>query len=146
MIALCLCNNMTPSQTQPPLIWGWHWALKDRGKPRYKNSANLHSSTKHSLYNNPTPLEFNQATPNAYQMIAPWLFNNMTLSLMEAPLKKYYLGRRGQQPVCPPRANFLELDWFLSIPGSYLEPVVKRWGWLVLKSEIVIFTLKVSGL
>ena len=41
------------------------------------------------LYNNPTPLEFNQATPNAYQMIAPWLFNNMRLSLTEAPLKKY---------------------------------------------------------
>ena len=80
MIALCLCNNMTPSQTQPPLIWGRHWALKDRGKPRYKNPANLHSSTKHSLYNNPTPLEFNQATPNAYQMIALCLCNNMTPS------------------------------------------------------------------
>ena len=157
MIALCLCNNMTPSQTQPPsppppLIWGRHWALKDRGKPRHKNPANLHSSTKHSLYNNPTPLEFNQATPNAYQMIAPWLFNNMTLSLTEAPLKKYYLGQRGQQPVptgravAPLRQIFWNLHWFLSLPESYLEPMVKRWGWLVVKSEIVIFTLKVSGL
>ena len=35
------------------------------------------------LYNNPTPLEFNQATPNAYQTIAPYLCNNMTLSLTE---------------------------------------------------------------
>ena len=41
------------------------------------------------LYNNPTPLEFNQATPNAYQMIALCLCNNMRLSLTEAPLKKY---------------------------------------------------------
>ena len=54
--------------------------MKGRGKPRYKESANLHSSTKHSLYNNPTPLEFNQATPNSYQMIALCLCNNMTAS------------------------------------------------------------------
>ena len=36
----------------------------------------------------PPPLEFSQATPNWYQMIALCLCNNITLSLTEAPLKK----------------------------------------------------------
>ena len=54
--------------------------MKDRGKPRYINSANLHYRTKHGLYNNPTSLEFNQATPT---------------------------GPTGWA-VAPPRANFLE--------------------------------------
>ena len=44
---------------------------------------------KHIKPYNPNPLEFNQATPNAYQMIALCLCNNMRLSLTEAPLKKY---------------------------------------------------------
>ena len=66
-------------------------------------------------YNNPTPLEFNQATPNAYQMIALCLCNNMTLSLTEAPLKKYYLGQRGQQPVPTGRtvAPLVQIFWNL---------------------------------
>ena len=38
------------------------------------------------LYNNPTPLEFNQATPNAYQMMALCLCNNMTSSQTQTPL------------------------------------------------------------
>ena len=120
MIALCLCNNMTPSQTQPPLNLRETLSFEGQGspvsvQPRYKNSANLHSSTKHSLYNNPTPLEFNQATPNAYQMIALCLCNNMTLSLTEAPLKKYYLGQRGQQPVPTGRtvAPLVQIFWNL---------------------------------
>ena len=85
MISLCLCNNMIPARHNPSLIWGRHWALKDRGKPSYKNSANLHPSTKQSIYNNPTPLEFNQDTPNTYQMIALCLCNNRTLSSTKAP-------------------------------------------------------------
>ena len=50
------------------------------------------------LYNNPTSLKFNQAAPNANQMIALCLCNNMTLISTEVPLKKYYLAQRGQQP------------------------------------------------
>ena len=45
----------------------------------------------------PPAMEFNQATPSAYQMIALCLCNNMTLSLTEAPLKKNYLAQQGQQ-------------------------------------------------
>ena len=40
------------------------------------------------LYNNPTPLEFNQATPNAYQTIAPCLCNNMAPSQTPTPPEK----------------------------------------------------------
>ena len=86
MLALCLCKNRHPARHNPPLIWRRHWALKDRVKPRYKNSANLHSSTKHSPYNNCTPLEFNQATPNAYQMLALCLCKNMTPSQIQPSL------------------------------------------------------------
>ena len=46
-------------------------------------------------------MEFNQATPSAYQMIALCLCDNMTLSLTEAPRppppKKNYLVQRRQQ-------------------------------------------------
>ena len=47
-------------------------------------------------------MEFNQATPSAYQMIALCLCDNMTLSLTEASppppkKKKNYLAQRGQQ-------------------------------------------------
>ena len=38
------------------------------------------------LYNNPTPLEFNQATPNAYQMIALCLCYDMTPSQTQSLL------------------------------------------------------------
>ena len=86
MIACVCAITLHPARHNPSLIWGRHWALKYRSKPRYKNSANLHSSTKHSLYNNPTPLEFNQATPNAYHMIALCLCNNMTASQTQPPL------------------------------------------------------------
>ena len=37
------------------------------------------------LYNNPTPLQFNKATPNANQMIALSLCNNMTPSQTQIP-------------------------------------------------------------
>ena len=43
-------------------------------------------------------MEFNQATPNVYQMIALWLCNNMTLSLTEAPTEKKLAGRAGLLP------------------------------------------------
>ena len=55
-------------------------------------------------------------------MIALHVCNNMTLSLTEAPLKKI---------IWPLVHFFLNFHWFLSIPGSYLEPTIKLWGWLV---------------
>ena len=77
----CVCaTTWHQVRHNPSLIWGRHWALKDRRKPRYKNLANPHSSTKHSLYNNPNPPKFNHTTPNAYQMIALCLCNNMAPS------------------------------------------------------------------
>ena len=38
------------------------------------------------LYNNPNPLEFNQNTPNAPQMIALCLCNTMTYCQTQTPL------------------------------------------------------------
>ena len=49
-------------------------------------------------------MEFNQATPNVYQMIALCLCNNMTLSLTEAPPKKKISWSR--RPVAPLVHNF----------------------------------------
>ena len=61
------------------------------------------------------PLEFNQATPYAYQMIALCLCNNMTVSLTEAPphpKKKKIARSRGTtatgRPSVAPSAYFLE--------------------------------------
>ena len=94
--------------------------MKDRGKPRYKNSTNLpSSSTKHSLYNNLTPLEFNQATPNAYQMIALCL--------------------------CPLRAYFLEFP-LISVNSRKLFGSHGYELRVVSPGEGDIFTLNVSGL
>ena len=46
-----------------------------------------HNSAKtHQTLQQPHPLEFNQATPNAYQMIALCLCNNMTPSQTQTPL------------------------------------------------------------
>ena len=78
MIALCMCNNMTPSQTQFLLKLRETLSFERQGKAQEPNLANLNSSTRHSVYNNSTPLEFSQTTPNAYQMIALCLCNNMT--------------------------------------------------------------------
>ena len=39
MIAQCLCNIMTPRETNPSAIWGRHLALKDNDRPWYKNSS-----------------------------------------------------------------------------------------------------------
>ena len=47
------------------------------------NSAETHQTLKQNH-----PLEFNQANPNAYQMIALCLCNNMTLSWRKPPSKK----------------------------------------------------------
>ena len=40
----------------------------------------IQSTTKHGFSTQPTPLEFNLAIPNAYQMVALCLCNNMTLT------------------------------------------------------------------
>ena len=58
MIALCLCNNMTPSERQTFLNVKETLSFERKVLAKVQNLANLHSSTKHSLYNIPTPLEF----------------------------------------------------------------------------------------
>ena len=43
----CVCaTTWHPARHKPPSIWGRHWALKDRGKSWYKNTANPHSRHK----------------------------------------------------------------------------------------------------
>ena len=71
---------MTSIQTQPLLKLREALSFERQGKAQEPNLANLHSSTRHSVYNNSTPLEFSQTTPNAYQMIALCLCNNMAAS------------------------------------------------------------------
>ena len=44
--------------------------------------------TRIKIYNNPNPLEFNQASPNAYQLIALCLCNKLTPPLTETSLIK----------------------------------------------------------
>ena len=44
-----------PARRNPSLIWGRHWALKDRGSPGTKTQRICTLAQKHSLYNNPTP-------------------------------------------------------------------------------------------
>ena len=63
----------------------------------------------------PSPPEFNQATPNAYQMIALYLCNDMTLSLTKA-LHKKLAGPTGATGLpygpacCAPRVFVLEFS------------------------------------
>ena len=73
-------------------------------------------------------MEFNQATPYAYQMIALCLCNNMTLSLTEAPPKKKLAGRAGLLPpsciisgICTAFCHFQEVIWspWLRAEGGY---------------------------
>ena len=103
-------------------------------------------SPQKEISSTPPPMEFNQATPSAYQMIALCPCDNMTLSLTEAPPPpppKKLPGPTGatDRPVGHVLWNF---HWFLPILGSYLEPMIKSWRWLVLKREIFIFALKAS--
>ena len=52
-----------------------------------KQHKQTHNSAKtHQTLQQPHPLEFNQATPNAYQMISLCLCNNMTPSQTQTPL------------------------------------------------------------
>ena len=85
-IALCQCVFVItwhPARHKPPSIWGRHWAGKTGISPGTK-TLQIQSCTKHALWNNPTLLEFNLATPNAHQVIALCLCNSMTVRLMEA--------------------------------------------------------------
>ena len=68
------------------------------------------------LKTSPPPLEFNQAIPNTYQLIALYLSNKMTPTLTEAPHKKNLLAQRGQQ-VC----NVLDLTSDFRQPGFQIS-------------------------
>ena len=87
MIALCMCNNMTPSQTQTRTEFEGDTELWKTGISPGTNIQQIHSLTQACRLKQITPLEFNQPTLNSYQT-ALCLCNNMTLSLTEAPLKK----------------------------------------------------------
>lgn len=98
-------------------------------------------------------------------MIAQYLCNNMKSSLKQSPpiwwrlslkdrVKPGYKNPSNTQPstkhafkATPPPLEFNQdtLNAY-QIPGSCLEPLVKSWGWLVLKREILIFTLNASWL
>ena len=71
-------------------------------------SGKVKISPQKEISSTPPPMEFNQATPNAYQMIALCLCNNMTLSLTEAPLKKITWPNGGNRPAR--RACFVEFS------------------------------------
>ena len=79
MIALCLCNNMTPSQTQLLLTLRETLSFERRVSPGTK-TQNSHTLEQSIVFRTtpPSSLEFNQATPNSYQMIALYLYNNTT--------------------------------------------------------------------
>ena len=74
--------------------------------------------------------------------------HDMTLSLQGKPPEKKIAVSTGAtgRPVAPLVHIFWNFHWLLSFPEIYLEPMVKSWGWLVLKRDIYIFTLKASRL
>ena len=133
----CVCpTTWHPVRHKPSSIWGIKTLPFERRispiQKFFKSSLAQSIAFESTPTPAPPPPKFNLATPNAHQMISLCLCNNMTLILTEALLKTDW-------SLTPLGHVLWNSKWFLSIPGGYL---VKIWGWLVLKREIFIFTLK----
>ena len=108
-----------------------HWALKNRDKPWWKVQQ-IHSPAQPRLFRTtPPPWNLTRLPQmHSMQLIALWLCNKLTSTLTEDP-------NPAQKKISWLNEDlFWNFHWFLWISGSYLQPMVKSWGCLVLKRQV----------